>query len=442
MEQGVNGPLSAPPQPGPTNSLSPVNSDELRAALLRMGADGVGFVEAARPALAPQIGEITATLPDTATLISLVFRIHPDSVRCHVRSVAGAEYFQVEKTGQAMVRQALFHLSALGVRAVASPMGFPMEMTRWAGRIWTVDHKTVAVAAGMGAMGTSRLILHPRFGAFVYFSTILINRAVTRYDHPLDRSPCDKCNLCVAVCPTGAIYQDGSFNFISCITHTYRDKVGGFIDWVDNVAEGGGTFSLRKRVTDAETMSIWQGLAYHPVNKCDQCMAVCPAGDLEHPAYEADKAEFKRRVVDPFRQGTETVYVAHGSDAAGYVRGKFPHKPVKEVSHGIRPHSVPSFINALPHLFQPGMSEGLDCVYHFTFTGSYDGKVTVTIKNKNISVARGHEGTADVSVIADSDTWVGFLRKEKNIVWAIITGKVKVTGGLERFKAFGRCFPL
>jgi epoxyqueuosine reductase QueG len=443
MDNEITGAKAPSPHVGPrptsTNSL---NSNELRQSLLRLGADDAGFVEIGRAGLTPQRHEIIATLPETQTLISLVFQIHPESVRSAVRSVAGAEYYQVEKAGQAMARAALFHLSSMGIRAVASPMGFPMEMTRWAGRVWTVDHKTIAVEAGLGRMGTSRLILHPRFGSCVYFSTILIDREVTAYGQPLDKSPCDKCNLCVAVCPTGAIHQDGSFNFMGCITHTYRDKVGGFIDWVEKVAEGGGAKGLRRRVTDAETMSIWQGLAYHPVNKCDYCMAVCPAGAIQHPPYEADKKGYHQRVVDPFRHGTETVYAAPGSDAVAYVRKRFPHKPLKLVFHGIRPNSVPAFITALPHLFQPEASHGLSYVYHFTFTGASQAKLTVVIKDKNITTAESHEGTADVSIIADSDTWIGFLNKERNIVWAIVTGKVKVTGGLDRFKAFGKCFPL
>ena len=49
---------------------------------------------------------------------------------------------------------------------------------------------------------------------------------------------------------------------------------------------------------------------------------------------------------------------------------------------------------------------------------------------------------ADVdAIIADAATWLGFLRKEKSIVWAIIRRKVRVRGGIHLLKAFGRCFP-
>ena len=42
---------------------------------------------------------------------------------------------------------------------------------------------------------------------------------------------------------------------------------------------------------------------------------------------------------------------------------------------------------------------------------------------------------------SDAATWLGVLRKERSIVWAIIRGKVRVAGGLAKLKDFGRCFP-
>jgi len=59
-------------------------------------------------------------------------------------------------------------------------------------------------------------------------------------------------------------------------------------------------------------------------------------------------------------------------------------------------------------------------VYHFTFTGSESHQATVTIQNKTVQVAEGHIGKANLSVTADSQTWLGFLAKEHNIVWALV----------------------
>ena len=39
----------------------------------------------------------------------------------------------------------------------------------------------MAVAAGLGRMGRHRLVLHPRFGAFVLLGTVLVDAAVSAY---------------------------------------------------------------------------------------------------------------------------------------------------------------------------------------------------------------------------------------------------------------------
>jgi putative sterol carrier protein len=56
-------------------------------------------------------------------------------------------------------------------------------------------------------------------------------------------------------------------------------------------------------------------------------------------------------------------------------------------------------------------------------------------------VKEGHVGTADFHVTADSRTWIDFLAKEKNLLWAIISRKVRIKGSPRLLKAFARCFP-
>ena len=81
----------------------------------------------------------------------------------------------------------------------------------------------VTVEAGLGHMGLNRLVLHPKFGSAIQLDSILINGVVDQYDQPLTENPCFHCNLCAVVCPTGAITKEQPFDFVACITHTYRD---------------------------------------------------------------------------------------------------------------------------------------------------------------------------------------------------------------------------
>jgi len=315
-----------------------------------------------------------------------------------------------------------------------------METDRWLGKMHVVSHKPVAVAAGLGKMGLHRSVIHPVFGSFVLLNTVLIDAVLDEYSTPLDYNPCLNCKLCSAACPTGAIGPDGVFNSINCLTHTYRELIGGFTDWVENVADSKSSVDYRSRVSDAETVSRWQSLAYGPCYKSVYCMAVCPAGDEVIGQYLADKKNFIEEVVKPLQQKTETVYVLPGSDAESHVLRTFPHKKIKRVGNGIRPPSVAGFVAVMPRAFQRHQSAGLDATYHFTFTGNEQVEATVIIKDKTINVQRGHTGIPDVRVQADATTWLRVLHKESSMIKEIIFRRIRVKGPMKLFKAFGRCF--
>lgn len=66
---------------------------------------------------------------------------------------------------------------------------------------------------------------------------------------------------------------------------------------------------------------------------------------------------------------------------------------------------------------------------------------TVVILDKTLKVSEGHTGTAGFRITADSQTWLRFLRKETNLVWALLRGKVQIRGSPRLLLAFSRCFP-
>src|SRR5262245_66220247 len=101
-------------------------------------------------------------------------------------------------------------------------------------------------------MRINRYLIHPIFSNFVLLSTVLISCEVNNYDQPLDYNPCVECKLCVATCPVGAIGPEGSFNFSSCFTHNYREFLGGFADWVEQIADARDALDYRRRISDTE----------------------------------------------------------------------------------------------------------------------------------------------------------------------------------------------
>lgn len=413
----------------------------LRQLCLAAGADDVGFVGSDHPSLADERPHIGRAFPHTRSLISLVVRMNRDNIRSPARSVANTEFHHSGDEVDAIARRITSALEKAGVRALNPPMGFPMEADRWmTERMWVVSHKPVAVAAGMGRMGIHRNVIHPRFGNFILLGTILVAAEVGSHSRELDFNPCLTCKLCVAACPVGAIGADGAFDFSACYTHNYREFMGGFEDWVETVADSRSGLDYRRRVTEAESVSVWQSLGFGPNYKAAYCMAVCPAGDDVISPYLASKKDFSNDVLRPLQEKHEPVYVVPGSDAEAHVRKRYPHKTVRPANNSLRPRSIPAFLQGMPLTFQRHAAGDLDATYHFTFTGRESSEATVVIRSGTITVERGLKGRANIRIVADPATWLAFLAKEANLPWALITRKIRLRGNPKWLLAFGRCF--
>ena len=261
---------AAPPQP--------LDASWLRQLALDCGADDDGLVEISRSALDDQRADILRVFPSTKTLLTFVCRMNREPIRSPARSVANLEFHHTGDHVNEVARKVVSALERRGVRALNPAMGFPMEMDRFpGGKVWVVSHKPVAVAAGLGHMGIHRNVIHPKFGNFILLGTVLIGAEATAYDQPISYNPCLECKLCVAACPVGAISPNGDFNFSACYTHNYREFMGGFTDWVEQIADSKNALDDRKKVADTESASMWQSLSFGANYKAAYCLSVCPA---------------------------------------------------------------------------------------------------------------------------------------------------------------------
>ena len=290
-------------------------------------------------------------------------------------------------------------------------------------------------------LGIHRNVIHPRFGNFILLDTVLIAAEANAYDRPIDYNPCLECKLCVAACPVGAISPQGDFNFSACYTHNYREFMGGFTDWVEQIAESKDALDYRKKVSDPESASMWQSLSFGANYKAAYCLSVCPAGEEVIGPYLTDKSSFLKEIVRPLTEREETVYVVPGSDAEDHVARRFPNKKIKRVGNCLRVRSIASFLRGLALTFQPGKSQGLDAIYQFTFTGQEQKLATVTIRDGKLDVQDGHLGRCRLHVTADSETWLGFLAQERGLLWALLRRKIRIKGSPRLLLAFGKCFP-
>ena len=248
--------------------------------------------------------------------MSIVCKMNREPIRSTARSVANLEFHHAgDRTNEVAQLRSSPPWRPRGTGRSIRRWAFPMEMDRFPGKIWVVAHKPVAVAAGLGQMGIHRNVIHPKFGNFILLATVLVDAEISEEGSQLDYNPCLECKLCVAACPVGAIGADGHFDFSACYTHNYREFMGGFGDWVENVVESRDALDYRRRVSDSETASMWQSLGFGPNYKAAYCMAVCPAGDDVIGPFLDDRKGFLKTVVNPLQAKEETLYVVPGSDA-------------------------------------------------------------------------------------------------------------------------------
>lgn len=67
-----------------------------------------------------------------------------------------------------------------------------------------ISFREMAVVAGLGSIGKSTMLLHPKFGPRIVIGVVLTNVEI-KPDKPFNQNLCTDCGICVNACPTGAI---------------------------------------------------------------------------------------------------------------------------------------------------------------------------------------------------------------------------------------------
>jgi epoxyqueuosine reductase len=117
--------------------------------------------------------------------------------------------------------------------------------------------KAWAVEAGLGWQGRHSIVINNKIGSFFFIGIILLDIGLD-YDEPFKESRCGNCRLCIDMCPTGAINENGTIDARKCIANLTIENRGPIPE---------------------EIIPKIGGRAYG----CDRCQEVCPWNKYAKP---------------------------------------------------------------------------------------------------------------------------------------------------------------
>jgi epoxyqueuosine reductase QueG len=297
-----------------------IMAGRLREIFIAAGADDVGFVEASRESLGVSREIGTTQMPSVKSFVSIVVAINRANLRTTTRNLFVFGQDMAHHAIDDVQQNALRELRREGIQGLVMPMAFPMNFPHQSDpslkaqqKVWGVEHRIVAEQAGMGLRGHSRNVLHPKFGVAILLGTCLLDCEIDHYDSPKEKGECIECKQCVEACPSGAIHEDGSFDWLPCLVHNYRYAVYNFLDWIDALVTSGSIAEYRKKFDDGESITWWQSMSSSIMYQCGHCQTVCPAGSEALGEFMSDPEKYHERVVRPMVDLPEYVYALPGS---------------------------------------------------------------------------------------------------------------------------------
>jgi epoxyqueuosine reductase QueG len=221
---------------------------------------------------------IKHVLPSAKSVIVGASRMLPAAVESSSRNIRFSHYSTMalyQELGR-ISYQLCKLLDDRGYRAMAVPTFLPIDMHNNYGVVADVSLRHAAVEAGLGTLGTSRLLLTSKFGPRVRLMAILTD-APLEADIKSDSTYCEGCELCVEYCPAGAISTDGTVDIRKCSRVVLRYALPGLVRFTRGLI-GASRKELKDAFRGAEFAEYWQNLTTGVFYSCAECVSVCPAG--------------------------------------------------------------------------------------------------------------------------------------------------------------------
>lgn len=253
-----------------------MSKEEIRNIALSFGADVVGFA-AVEDYQSKRTPDPKTIMPGIRSMIVLGFRelnggLASDIARISMHSRLG----QIDLSKRCVFQTAKAVEDRFKVKAAPVLMSYPLNMAApYMGLVADVSLRHAAVAAGLGVIGRHNLVISPCFGTRIIFSAILTDMEL-KSDPPVTDALCNKCGLCVDICPARALDEEGKSDDLKCLRNSQPFGIGSAIAFMRKFASATQD-EQKTMLIDPQFLSLYQASFIGFQYECFRCMAVCPA---------------------------------------------------------------------------------------------------------------------------------------------------------------------
>jgi epoxyqueuosine reductase len=248
---------------------------EIANYILALGVDDFG-IASVQDYHSPKSYEISKFLPDAKSIIVLGFKV---LTSCESPSVTTAQNGYLDLASFA--RTSSYQISRFlerkyDAKTATFGISYPMEIHNDRKAIADFSQRHAAVAAGLGTFGRHNLVIHPRFGTRIQFTSIITNLAL-QPKPKCEEDLCIHCNVCVKNCPSQALATEGQTDVMKCYAHSQPyGLVGDIMFQLQRL--GSSPEEQKNMLMDQQYARLKQAAYLGNQYMCYNCLKTCPVG--------------------------------------------------------------------------------------------------------------------------------------------------------------------
>lgn len=247
---------------------------KIREFALSLGVDDVGFASVA-DYQSPRTPDLKTIFPEIKSLVVCMLREGSHIESPNPQIAMSGRLDTMEFGRNVNYKLAGFLEKQCGARAMAVPFSYPLDMAPGKmGLISDVSLRHAAVAAGLGSFGRNNLVLHPKYGSRILFAAILTDLDLPS-DPPCTEEICTNCDICIEMCPAGALDEEGRTNELKCLKISQPYGIGGAIGFWREFSKKSPD-EQRKMFLGEEFMRLYQAQMIGFQYFCFKCYNSCP----------------------------------------------------------------------------------------------------------------------------------------------------------------------